>query len=732
MKKNVACILLATIALLFLGCPNPASNSTDVTLSGLSANGTAGSVTTSALTLTFSADPTSLAASDITLTGATKGALSGTGITRNLEISAITVGDGANVTVALANPAGFTITPASKTVSVNVASVPVTFSGLTANGTTGTASTTILTLTFSADPTSLAASDITLTGATKGALSGTGTTRSLAISAITVADGASVTVALANPAGFTITPASKAVAVVVAGSPVTFSGLTANGTSGTISTTILTLTFSADPTSLAASDITLTGATKGALSGTGTTRSLAISAITVANGANVTVALANPAGFAITPLSKTVAVNVANVPMSFSSLTANGTSGTVSTTILTLTFSADPTSLAASNITLTGATKGALSGTGTTRSLAISAITVANGANVTVALANPAGFAITPLSRTVAVNVATVPDAPTGLTAVADPILAKVVLTWTSPSGTVTGYKIYSYFSSGSETLETTLTGSASTYTSTAWNNYTGSLYYKVSALNSVGESVLSGEAIATTAAPSIPTLQGYSEGAAGPWFDASVIYVWLTPPSNYDSSDPGAIEYTMHDPFSWTTVKTTNLTGVYFYYIKNYTSQTQGANTLIRGSTSTTTDYTFTVRVKNQWGWSVPSDILTVTLPKTFPLVNVTSIAVGSQSLTPSWAQTSTDTNATVRLLCVDFTAETVTDAGAWDIYNKTSCTVTGLNSSHSYGFFVQTYNSHDHNGASSEQVSPDNEIAPYTVEKLYQFPTTVAKPNP
>ena len=96
----------------------------------------------------------------------------------------------------------------------------------------------------------------------------------------------------------------------VAATAVAFSNLTANGTSGTVTTTELTLTFDIDPTSLAVGDITVTGATKGTLSGTGTTRTLAISNITVVNGADVTVAIADPAGFAITPASKTVAVNV--------------------------------------------------------------------------------------------------------------------------------------------------------------------------------------------------------------------------------------------------------------------------------------------------------------------------------------------------------------------------------------------------------------------------------------
>ncbi len=91
--------------------------------------------------------------------------------------------------------------------------------------------------------------------------------------------------------------------------PVTFnSAVQSGGTSSTADSTGLTLTFSVDPTTLAASDITVTGATKGVLSGTGTTRSLVISAITVGNGETVSVAIASPSGFSISGSPKTAVV----------------------------------------------------------------------------------------------------------------------------------------------------------------------------------------------------------------------------------------------------------------------------------------------------------------------------------------------------------------------------------------------------------------------------------------
>lgn len=86
-----------------------------------------------------------------------------------------------------------------------------------------------------------------------------------------------------------------------------------------------------------------------------------------------------------------------------SAVAADGADGTENTTELTLTFSVDPTTLTADNITVTGATKGALSVSGTTRTLAISNITVANGETVSVAIANPSGYTISGSPKTAVV-----------------------------------------------------------------------------------------------------------------------------------------------------------------------------------------------------------------------------------------------------------------------------------------------------------------------------------------
>jgi hypothetical protein len=190
---------------------------------------------------------------------------------------------------------------------------PVTFSGLTADG-SATATTTKLTLTFNAAITGLSAGDITITangtGTTAGTLMGSGPTYELTVNGISA--GGTITVGVAK-AGYAITQATRTVSVFRYTSPdpsvVIFSNLTADG-SATVTTTKLTLTFSAVITGLTETDITITpgstGTTRGTLKSIGSAAyELTVSGITA--GGQITVGVAK-VGYAISPASKPVTV----------------------------------------------------------------------------------------------------------------------------------------------------------------------------------------------------------------------------------------------------------------------------------------------------------------------------------------------------------------------------------------------------------------------------------------
>jgi hypothetical protein len=139
-----------------------------------------------------------------------------------------------------------------------------------------------------------------------------------------------------------------------------------------------------------------------------------------------------------------IAVVVAQprLPVNFVAVIANGFNDTETTTELTLLFSSDPTTLEAGDITVTGADKGNLSGTGAIRNLEISNIDGINGDEVTVTLMSPAGYEIIPSSRSVVVFVKT--EAPIALDTT-PPLAGEVGLFYEGSFETTGGTRPYSY-----------------------------------------------------------------------------------------------------------------------------------------------------------------------------------------------------------------------------------------------------------------------------------------------
>jgi hypothetical protein len=362
--------------------------------------------TTTALTITFDRVVQGLAATDFTITGATRGALTGSGPIYTLAISNITVGDGQPISVTVAK-SGFIFEPASRTVTVH--NPPIIFMNVTANG-SASANTTQFTLNFNREiPGGLAVGDVSITRANDtvaarvDAVTRVGTTSQYIVDisniAVAVVDGEEVRITVSK-AGQTFAAMSGGAvfssitrSVLIRKLPdIVFTNVTANGTATNIATAVegttqLTLTFDRDiPGGLVAGDISITrtnnnnsAATVTSVSRIGTTNqyTVNISNITIDDNteARVTVTKSGYNIILANGEAPTRNVRLRVTPanqIAWTSLTVNAAN-----TQLTITFDKAVSGLTASNFTVHGATRGALAQTSTPNvyTLGISGVT---------------------------------------------------------------------------------------------------------------------------------------------------------------------------------------------------------------------------------------------------------------------------------------------------------------------------------------------------------------------
>jgi PKD repeat protein len=140
--------------------------------------------------------------------------------------------------------------------------------------------------------------------------------------------------------------------------------------------------------------------------------------------------------------------------------------------------------------------------------------------------ASPAKTATSSVTITASPVSGTPPGAPTGLTAT--PGSGQVQLNWTTPSSNggvnITSYRVYRGTASGGETLLTSggCSGLSSVLTCTDTGLTNGQTYfYKVSAVNAIGEGAQSNEASAvpvTCTATQLLGNPGFETGTAAPW----------------------------------------------------------------------------------------------------------------------------------------------------------------------------------------------------------------------
>lgn len=373
--------------------------------------GSSGTADSTGLTLTFDVDPGPLTAENITVTGATKGSLTGTGTTRSLAISNLAVANGETVSVTVTSPTGYSISGSPRTAvvykaftAINISAIP----GVTPPAAGETPVTTITetdqytgTVSWFPDDDPFGYSKqytATITLTAKSGYTFTG----LAADFFTVAGADSVNndansgvVTAVFPATGATPPTTINIAAIPDVTPPAAGEMPVSAITETDQYTGTVSWFPADnPFDYSTEyQATITLTAKNGYTLTGVTANF----FTVAGADTVSNATDSGVVTAVFPETEGEPVNF------ISAVQEGGISGTASSTGLTLTFDVDPMTLTASDITVTGATKGTLTGTGTTRSLSISDITVANGGTVSVTISNPSGYAITGSPKTAVV-----------------------------------------------------------------------------------------------------------------------------------------------------------------------------------------------------------------------------------------------------------------------------------------------------------------------------------------
>ena len=361
---------------------------TDVTIPTVGITGvpaTIKSETAFTATFTFSEDVTGFVTGDVTVTGGTKGNFSGSGSRYSLVV---TPAGGSNVTVTVsANAAtdGTNTGPSSDVSETAVWINPITVS-ITMPQKINSRNSLTVNITFSEWVRQFQITDVTVTGGTKGNLSGNGSNYSLVViptgsADVTVTVKAGSVIPRLGDAG----PESSVSATTIWDSSpptVMITGVPNRINSSTIFAA--TFTFSEDVTGFAAGDVTVSGGTKSAFNGNGSVYTMDV---TPTGSENVVVTVNQDAatdGLNTGPASTVSAtaiwdgtvpaVAIAGVPTRINS---------AATFTATFTFSETVTGFVEEDVTVSGGTKGNFSGSGSSYSLVV---TPTGGSDVTVAV----------------------------------------------------------------------------------------------------------------------------------------------------------------------------------------------------------------------------------------------------------------------------------------------------------------------------------------------------------
>lgn len=319
-------------------------------------------------TFTFNESVTGFDSTKVSVTNGTKGTFAGSGASYTLAVTPLSEG---NVTVAVAAGACTDLVgnlSLADTATVQFSNSNPTLVISAPSASFNTANTT-LTFTFSTPVIGFTTSDITVTNATKGALSGTGSSYTLVITP--VSEGA---ISVSVPAAACTDSASNANLAAAAAFAYDVSApslsIAPTGTTTNQNSFTFTFTFSESVTGFTAGDVQVTNGSKGLFSGSGTTFLLTVTP--TSDGSVIADVLAGVAtdiaGNQSTAASATV---TSDRTKPTATITPN--SGVTAATPINfnITFSENVTGLSAASFSVANGSVGALSGSGSVYTLAV-------------------------------------------------------------------------------------------------------------------------------------------------------------------------------------------------------------------------------------------------------------------------------------------------------------------------------------------------------------------------
>jgi len=269
------------------------------------------------------------------------------------------------------------------------------------------------------------------------------------------------------------------------------------------------------------------------------------------------------------------------------------------------------------------------------------------------------------------------PAAPTALAASADPRYAKVNLSWTSPGGPVSGYRIYRSMATGGQ-------GSTPIATTTGWSfedtgffigDCAGTYYYRVSAYNAAGEGPMSAESLATGSAPTIPVPSTELQPHNADYHFQDRYFLAITPNSDGAlSSRQYRLNRIGPDPqLSW-------VSGDVAIYVNPIFAEAAGPVTC-----------TYRLQSRNEWGDSAWSGEFSVVVPAALPIIYPTITYAGAGRLDFTWSNPAGATK--LRIFLVDQYYETAYSTSVAATPPATSYSWTGLSSGSKYAFVIVPY---------------------------------------